>query len=170
MKLYISLGLIFIFAFSVFGQIPKAPSGWRFPQAKDMKGLWKENKKDTPMPYKISGDFNADKLKDEVWILIPTSRKGSGLFVFLGQINKSFRSVQIEYSEDGKPQDMYLSVADKGKYDTACGKGYWDCKEGESPVLNLKSQGIWYGLYESSASIFYWDVPRKTFERIWISD
>lgn len=170
MKFCFSVGLIFVFAFTVFGQTPKPPSGWRFPTTKDFKGEWKANKKDVPLPYKIIGDFNADKLKDEAWLLIPTTGKSTGLFVFLRQSNNTFRSVQLNYFEGENPQGFYLSVADKGKYDTACGKGYWDCSANEPAVLNLKSQGIFFAVYESASKIYYWSALRKTFESVAISD
>lgn len=149
---------------------PEAPRGWRFPEAKDVRGDWKAGGKGSAPPYRVRGDFNADGLRDEAWILIPGDGKGSSLFVFLKQRDESFRSVQLEYSEEGAPQNMFISIAEKGAYDTACGKGYWDCKAGEPPVLRLRSPGIWYGVFESAASIFYWDADRKTFERVWISD
>lgn len=161
---------LLVFSLSVFSQSPKVPTGWRFPTTKDMQGGWKTYKKDVPMPYKISGDFNWDKLKDEVWLLISSRGKDTGIFVFLGQKDKSFRSVQLDYFENEKPFGFYLSNADKGKYDTACGKGYWKCGENEPAVLDLKGPGIFFDVYETASKLFYWNPERKTFESVAISD
>lgn len=162
--------LILLFTFATFGQTLKAPSGWRFPTEKDVKGNWKNFKKDLPTPYKIKGDFNNDNLIDEVWILIPTSGKGSGLFAFLRQKNNSFRAVKLEYIEGGNPQQMYISIAEPAKYDTACGKGYWECTSGEPATIRLKTKAIVYGEYESAMSFYYWDDQAKSFKNIAISD
>ena len=170
MKKLLAILFIFILPFVVFGQTPKAPSGWRFPQATDFNGEWKANRKDVPSPNKINGDFNADKLKDEAWILIPTSGKAIGVFVFLRQKDNSFRSVQLDYFEGESPQASYISLAPKNKYDTACGKGYWDCSENEPAVLDLKTEGIYFASYEGGSKIFYWSSLRKTFESVGISD
>jgi hypothetical protein len=161
---------ILLLAISSYAQMPKAPSGWRFPTIKDVKGNWKSFKKELPTPYKIKGDFNNDKLIDEVWILIPTTGKGLGLFAFLKQKNNNFRSVQLDYAGDGNPQEMYITIAEPERYDKACGKGYWDCAQNEPPVLNLKTKGIAYGIYESAMSIYYWDSQYKSFKNIAISD
>jgi hypothetical protein len=161
---------ILLFTFAVSGQPPKAPNGWRFPTIKDIKGNWKDFKKDLTVPYKIKADFNGDKLIDEVWILIPTSDKGSGLFAFLRQKNNSFRALQLEYVKGGNAQQMYISIAEPAKYVTACGKGYWDCSSGEPATIRIKTRAIVYGAYESAMSFYYWDDQAKSFKNIAISD
>jgi hypothetical protein len=170
MKLFFSLITLVIFSGLSFGQTPQAPSGWRFPASKDYRGDWKARRKDNARPFKTEGDFNNDKLRDEAWILIPTGGIGAGLFVFLGQPNKTFRLVQLDYLEGVKAQNLYVDVASKGEYDTACGKGYGNCLAGEPAKLNLKFQAISYGTFESSEFIYYWDVQRKTFRQVAISD
>ncbi len=150
------------------GQSP--PEGWRFPNKSDYRGNWRRFRKDVPMPYHVRVDLNGDKVIDHAWILIPTSGKGQGLFVFLGQSSGKPRVVQLDYSEDVSPQTMYLSEIEPRRYGTACGKGYWDCAAGEPAVLRLVRPGIVYAMYESSSSIFYWNAERKEFTRVWISD
>ncbi|CAN5757048.1 hypothetical protein BH20ACI3_BH20ACI3_24700 [soil metagenome] len=121
------------------------------------------------MPYHVRVDLNGDKVIDYAWILIPTSGKGQGLFVFLRQSSGKPRVVQLDYSENVSPQTMYLSEIEPRRYGTACGKGYWDCAAGEPAVLRVRA-GIVYAMYESSSSIFYWNAERKEFTRVWISD
>lgn len=171
MKLFISIIVFSFFSWTALGQVLKAPSGWRFPTVKDYHGDWKPRRKDGTRPFKTPGDFNNDKVRDEAWILITTGgTKGTGLFVFLGQQNKTFRIVQLDYVEGAKAQNLYVNLAPKGEYETACGKGYWDCAAAESAKLNLTFQAISYGTFESSELIYYWDVKRKTFRQAVISD
>jgi hypothetical protein len=170
MKLFIFTVLFSALSCPVFGQTPPAPSGWRFPNVRDYTGDWKIGKKDGKLPFNTSGDFNNDKVRDEAWILIPTNGTGAGLFVFLGQPNKTFRIVQLDYFEGGKAQNIYVDMIPKGEYETACGKGFWNCAAVEPSKLSLKFQAISYGTFESSASIFYWDVLSKTFRNVATSD
>jgi hypothetical protein len=158
------------FAFPVSAQTPQAPGGWRFPTVKDYQGDWKTRRRDGTRPFKTQGDFNNDKLPDEAWILIPMSGTGAGLFVFLGQPDKTFRTVQLDYLEGAKAQNLYVNAPSKGEYETACGKGYWKCCDGEPAKLKLNFQPISYGTFESAALIYYWDAQRKTFRQAAISD
>lgn len=127
MKLFIFAIILLALNCTVFGQTPKAPSGWQFPNVKDYTGDWNTRRKDAKHPFKTQGDFNNDKIKDEAWILLPSDGAGAGLFVFLRRPNKTFRAVQLDYLEGDNAQTLYVDVAPKGEYDTACGKGFGNC-------------------------------------------
>jgi hypothetical protein len=170
MKFTLLIILVLAFSLTALGQTPKAPDGWRFPTTRDMKSNWRTFRKDIPTPYKAVADFNSDKLIDEVWILIPKNGTGHGLFVFLRQKDKSFRSIRLDRAEDSSPQAMYVSIAQPDVYETACGKGYWECAAGEPARLNLKSKAIHYAVYESATSIYYWDKQAGKFKNVAISD
>lgn len=170
MKVPVAIILLAALSCSAFGQMYKAPSGWRFPTPVDYQGDWKTRRKDGTRPFKTQGDFNNDKIRDEAWLLIPTSGTGAGLFVFLGQPNKTFRTVQLDYLEGTKAQNLYVDVASTGEYQTVAGKGYGNCTTGEPAKLNLTFQAISYGTFESSEFIYYWDVQRKAFGSVAISD
>jgi hypothetical protein len=170
MKLFISVIMFSVFSCPVFGHMLQAPSGWRFPTPTDYRGDWSNRRKDGTRPFTTQGDFNDDKVRDEAWILIPTGGTGAGLFVFLGQPNKTFRTVQLDYLEGVNARNLYVNVAARGEYQTAGGKGYGNCAAGEPSTLNLKFQAIAYGTFESSGLIYYWDVQRKSFGSVAISD
>jgi hypothetical protein len=144
--------------------------GWRFPNRSDYRSNWRRFRSDVPMPYHVRADLNGDKIIDDAWILIPIRGKGLGLFVFIGQRSGKPRVVQLDYSENVAPQTMYLSEIEPGRYDTACGRGYWDCSVGEPAVLRLVRPGIVYAMYGSASSVFYWDDQRKEFARVWLTD
>ena len=65
---------------------------------------------------------------------------------------------------------MGIVLLGPGKHRTACGKGYWDCGKGEPEVLDLKLPAIDYFTYESANSVFYWNKPSSSFQRVWMSD
>ena len=146
------------------------PSGWRYPKPTDFKGNWKHFKKDLPKPYHVRADYNGDKILDNAWILIPTKGKGQGLFVFLGQKSGSPQVIQLEHDASSSPQEMYLSLGEPETYDTACGKGYWDCAVGEPAKLRLVRPGFVYAIYESAVTLYYWDAKWKKFNKVALSD
>jgi hypothetical protein len=99
------------------------------------------------------------------------SKKAFGLFIFLGQKNSSFKMVLLdEHKRETDKLFMGISLMEPGQYKTACGKGYWACKDKEPEVLKIKSSGINYFAFESANSVFFWDASKKEFTRIWMSD
>lgn len=65
---------------------------------------------------------------------------------------------------------MGIDVAKPGEYKTACGKGYFACKKGESKILKLNRPAIDYFKLGSASSFFFWNDKTNSFKRIWISD
>ena len=153
----------------VFAQ-PSLPLGWRFPNEKDITSDWKDFQKVYPKPYFISADFTNDGFIDEAWILFKTDSSTWGLFVFLKKENQSLTFPLYIDSSDQIAQSMGISVIEPGEYKTACGKGYWDCKDDEPPIFTLKYPAIDFFKYESANSVFYWDTQLNAFKRIWMSD
>ena len=65
---------------------------------------------------------------------------------------------------------MGINLVKPQKIQTACGKGYWECKEDETPFQSLVYPSINYFRFESANSIFYWSKKEQQFKRIWQSD
>ena len=55
---------------------------------------------------------------------------------------------------------MGISVMEPGQYNTACGKGYWECAGGDKPSILLKHPGLNYFKWGSADSVFYWDEDK----------
>lgn len=66
---------------------------------------------------------------------------------------------------------MGIAKVEPGKYDTACGKGYFPCSQtGDPEVLDLKLPAINLFQYEGASSFWYWDRSYETFIEVPISD
>jgi hypothetical protein len=148
----------------------RAPTGYRFPVETDYSGDWKEFRAKLPTPFVVRADFNGDGLIDEAWLLPATSGQGWGLFAVLGSSNGTHRFIRLEQDRESAIQRFGLSLVEPGQYETACGKGYWDCKRDEPEVLELKSPAFELAMFESASSIFWWDRRSGRFRRTWISD
>ena len=148
------------------------PEGYRFPTEGDYAGGWQEFRANLPVPFHVTADFNGDSLIDEAWILLPEKGKTWTLTVFLRSSRTSFaKPIILERESDTWPVSMGIDLVPPGSYETACGKGYWECKGvAEPPVLILKTPAINFFLYESANSFFWWDSKAGRFRRTWISD
>jgi len=57
-----------------------------------------------------------------------------------------------------------------GRYQTACGKGYFECEEGEPEEIDFEFPAISFFRFESAGSAFFWDVRDENFKKVWLSD
>ena len=71
---------------------------------------------------------------------------------------------------DASAQYHGIALVKPGRYEAACGKGYFDCKPGEPEILRLKRPAIEFFKYESASSIFFWDSKSQKFRQVWTSD
>jgi len=103
----------------------------------------------------------------------PTKRgscQAWALFVFLKATTGPSQVVRLEGDSKGPVQRFGIASVKPGRYDTACKKGYWECKADEPEVLELKLPSLEFFVFESASSIFWWDGESGTFRRTWISD
>ncbi len=149
------------------------PEGWRFPTEKELSYV---SRKDSPTKYtRAIADFNGDGINDEAFLLKSTKFSGEGLFVHLSNKESGFRWIELDVIDWGKQYSnvdlsMGVDIAKPGEYKTACGKGYFECNEGEPLVLKLRRPAINYFRFESANSFFVWDEKKAKFKRIWMSD
>lgn len=145
------------------------PQGWRMPGASEIGNDWRDN---APDGFLIArGDFNGDGIEDEARLLLSKKGNKMGLFAFLSQEAKSFRIILLDEKDDAEYIEVFgVTTVSPGLYKTACGKGYWECNEAETPEIFIKYDAIDYFKIESANCYFYWDSQTKSFKIIWISD
>lgn len=149
---------------------PEFPAGWK-PATKSDYSDEDLSFRKNQAPNHIEADFNGDGITDQAWILINTSKSFYGLFVFLGQKTGGHKMLTLdEHKRETEKLFMGISLLEPGHYKTACGKGYWECKDDETQILNLITPGINFFAFESANSVFYWNSRENEFKRIWMSD
>ena len=143
--------------------------GWREPGSSEAGEGWRS--KDVNRYLVVKGDFNGDGIMDEARLLVRTKGDGMGLFVFISQKDHKFQTFLLdEIREKDFIQVMGISKIKPGRYKTACGKGYWECRNGEVPEILIKNDSLDYFKFESANSYFFWDEKSEKFKRVWISD
>ncbi len=145
------------------------PKNWRAPTKTELKDDWRQRSHEKYAL--VNGDFNGDGVADQARLLVSTRSDTFGLFIFLSQKDGTRRTYKAVVSKNKSILEvMGIDKVAPGQYKTACGKGYWDCKKGETPVITLKYDAINYFKTESANSFFYWNEQSNCFDRIWMSD
>jgi len=150
---------------------PPIPDGWRIPTEADYTFDWKDSILKGSIPFHVTADFNGDNVPDDAYILLSTHSKAWAVFVILH--TKDGKSAFIKLDEnDGQtpPQLMGLAIVQPGDYETACGKGYYECDPNDPDSLHLDLPAIDYFEFESAELFIWWDKQTKSFHRTWISD
>jgi hypothetical protein len=151
------------------GEVP--PKGYRFPVEADYRGDWKEFRASVPVPFHVSADFDGNGIADDAWIVLAERGNRWALVTFMRNTTGQTRVVRL-LTDSGKTpaQRMGMTLVEPGRHETACGKGYWDCKRNEPAALNLRLPSFTFFVFESASSIFWWDTEAKQFRRTSISD
>lgn len=153
---------------------------WRAPKDTLFDAEWRSL--DSARYLKRYADFNGDGIIDTAKILEPVNGNGIGIFVFLGDSVKSNEPIclfksdasSLDFSDLSKTEIMEyqhgyrlsygITVAGKGNYLTACGRGFYDCDQGEPEDIHLTNPGIYFFQYDAGyAVVFYWDLKRNHF-------
>jgi hypothetical protein len=144
------------------------PPGWREPLEKEANQEWR---KESPTLYLSSiGDFNGDGVEDQAKLLVRENDEAVALFVIISD-KKDHKTYKLDQSEGISTLDvMGIDIAPIGSHKTACGKGYWNCDQGEPEIVKLKNPAIDYFCEESANSFFIWNEKSQDFDRVWISD
>ena len=128
-------------------------------------------RKDLPEPFHVRADFNGDRIPDDAWILLRSTEVGWSVWARLSRKGAPAKMIQlVEWQRDAGAQYQGIALVTPGRYETACGKGYWECKPGEPKVLKLIRPSIEFFKFESASSIFFWDPKMSKFHQVWTSD
>lgn len=161
--------MLLVSAISIRAESITMPSEWRAPTALELNDAWRN--KDPNRYSLVKGDFNGDGVEDVAMLLVSLQRHEVGLFVFLAKKNRAYKAYRLDVIKDtNNLRVMGIAKVSPGSYKSACGKGYWDCKQGEPPVLSVKQEAIDFFKMESANSYFCWDGKKSSFQRVRMSD
>lgn len=145
------------------------PRNWRDPTKMELAGNWRSR---SPERFAfVNGDFNGDRIPDQVRLLISTKKIGFGIFAFISTKNGAHQFYKLEASKDMKLFGAIgIEKVFPAHYRTVCGKGYHDCKKNEPEEIVIKFESIKYFKTESTSSVFYWNERKNRFDRVWMED
>ncbi|MCK5541649.1 MAG: hypothetical protein KAI40_03075 [Desulfobacterales bacterium] len=162
-KLTIAILITIFFVFIGVVESEELPNGWRLPTESDLKGNFIREQSEKKF-VEAEADFNGDGIVDRAYILKSTLFSGQALLVKLSK-NKEYVWLELNQINWGDKYPnvslaMGISVMEPGQYNTACGKGYWECAGGDKPSILLKHPGLNYFKWGSADSVFYWDEDK----------
>jgi hypothetical protein len=145
-------------------------ASWRAPTDGDL-GKHSEWRKDDPHHYLlVKADFDGDGKEDIARLVINDKENKMGLLVTLSASDNP-EPLLLETINDKRWIEVIgITIAKPGTYGTACGKGYYDCGKGEPEHIRLDRPGIDFFKYESANMYFLWNIGKKKFDRIYMSD
>jgi hypothetical protein len=144
----------------------RLPSGWRFPKPEETVQAWrKEFASDALL---ARADFDGDGNMDEARLVVREDGSAVAVAVSLGKGSRVH--ILGEIRESGWLETIGIALVKPGKYRTACGKGYYDCKPDEPKRLTLNRPGV--NLFKDGGvnSFLYWDARSGQFKQTWMSD
>jgi hypothetical protein len=116
-----------------------------------------------------TGDFNGDGVQDRALLLVNRGTSKLGLFVCLATANGCDWH-RLEEMDIAFLDVMGIATVKSGKYETACGKGYWECGKDEPETLVTKRDAIEFFKDESASSVYVYSPKKHAFTAIAISD
>lgn len=169
------LGLWFGLTISAIAADFEVPDGYRLPTKADIFDDWK----DFNAPNHLKADFNGDGIEDEAYILPKKGSKlGYGVFVSINkekagkQTGRKFQMFKLTSDDEWQPQSYAIELAEPSNeiWETACGKGYWECGIGEPAEFKIKNPSIMFCYIESACTMYIWDSDKLSFKKIQFSD
>jgi len=145
------------------------PEGWRTPTGAEVEAEWRDFSASRYL--EVKADFNGDKVTDAARIMYRPDGSEMALFAYICDKDGGCTQYQLTSVKGAREvRRMGIDRAGRGKYKTACGKLYRECKEGEEPEIEITNDAI--DLFDSNKgnSYFYWDEWKKDFNRVWMSD
>jgi hypothetical protein len=153
----------------------KPPDGWRYPNEKELAD--QERRKSPTKLARAFADFNGDRVPDEAYLFKSARFSGQGLLVWLSDDKGGFRWGTLDVIDWGSKYPnvdlaMGLEVLAPGTHQYLCIEVGNDCIGETEPrsKITIKTPSILYYRFGSAASLFYWDVDKKRFVRVWLSD
>ena len=164
---YIIFSFLFLGLFGCTSNPKKSvlPTGWRVADKEDIIDDWARFNE----PNKIVGDFNVDGKDDIAQILLRSdSTKGFNLVVDVTGVGQ----YSLESNNSITPQSVAIEMLGPSQdvWESACEKGYWDCREGEIRNFKITTPSIQFCFIESACTVYIWSDRYRNFTKIPISD
>jgi len=117
----LSLALVALVGLCSAKELPK---GWTIPAVKLTRQAFRP--KDMNRVLVATGDFNGDGMQDKALILLNKGTPKLGLFFCLTTA-KGCDWHRLAEMDSAFLDVMGIGTVKSGKYEAACGKGYWQC-------------------------------------------
>jgi hypothetical protein len=117
----------------------------------------------------VKGDFNGDGVPDKAFLLVNQHTHKLGFVVCL-TTTTGCDWHRLEVMEIAFLDVMGIALVKPGEYETACGKGYWECDKDEPEKLKTKRDAVEFFKDESASSVYVYNTMKHKFISVATSD
>jgi len=143
------------------------PAGWAKPSARLTDQEFR--RKDPNHFLIVTGDFNGDGVQDRALLLVNEHTQKLGFFICLTTaVGCDWH--RLEVMDIAFLDVMGIGKVKPGQYETACGKGYWDCGKDEPEKLSTKRDAVEFFKDESASSVYFYNPGKHRFISVATSD
>jgi hypothetical protein len=158
---------LFLVASAGVSAAQEMPTGWTKPAAKLTR---QDFRRTDPNHFLVAtGDFNGDGVQDKALLLVNQRTQKLGFFVCL-TTETGCDWHRLETMDIGFLDVMGIAKVKPGQYETACGKGYWECGKGEPEKLSTKRDAVEFFKDESASSVYVYNPRSHKFFSVATSD
>ena len=158
---------LFLAGLAAFCSAQQPPAGWTKPPA---NLLGQDFRKKDPNHFSVvKGDFNGDGVQDKALLLINQRAQKMGFFVCVA-IPTGCAWHRLEVMDIAFLDVMGIAKVKLGRYQTACGKGYWECAKDEPEQLKTKRDAVEFFKDESASSVYFYHPVKREFVSVVTSD
>jgi hypothetical protein len=145
----------------------ETPAGWVKPPDKLTR---QDFRRTDPSHFLIAtGDFNGDGVQDKAVLLVNQRTQKLGFFVCL-TTETGCDWHRLETMDIAFLDVMGIAKVKPGQYETACGKGYWECGKDEPEKLSTKRDAVEFFKDESASSVYVYNPRTRKFFSVATSD
>jgi GH18 family chitinase len=143
------------------------PAGWTKPAPKLTRQEFRRN---APNHFLVvTGDFNGDGISDNALLLVNQHTQKLGFFICLTTVTGCDWH-RLEVMDIGFLEVMGIAKVKPGQYETACGKGYWECGKDEPKKLSTRRDAVEFFKDESASSVYVYNPRKQKFISVATSD
>lgn len=158
---------LFLLGLATVCSAQQLPVGWTKAPA-NLTGQ-KFREKDPSHFLVVKGDFNGDGVQDKAMLLVNQHTQKMGFFVCLTTATGCDWH-RLEVMDIAFLDVMGIAKVRPGEYETACGKGYWECGEDEPEKLKTKRDAVEFFKDESASSVYVYNPLKRKFVSVVTSD
>jgi GH18 family chitinase len=158
---------LLLIALAGFCSAQRMPTGWTKPAPK-LTGQ-EFRRKDPNHFLVVTGDFNGDGVQDKALLLVNQRTQKLGFFVCLTTATGCDWH-RLELMDIALLDVMGIAKVKPGQYETACGKGYWECGKDEPDKLSTKRDTVEFFKDESASSVYVYNPRKHKFVSVATSD
>jgi hypothetical protein len=139
---------------------------FRLPTSNDIRSDWAlHGEPETLWPFFCVGNFTGGRGNEYALFVLGQEAEAYKLIVLTRDSESQFQPYELD-AGSGSATNLFVGTVKPGRYRPSAVVQ----QLGEPRVLRLRREGINFGQFEVSDSIFHWDKKRRLFKQVWMSD